>query len=309
MSPRLIRLFAPLLSFLGLSGLSGAAPGCAAPAQSPAGVEAQATPAALRPDDANLRGPLLWEVQGKSGPSYMLGTIHAGFRADELPPWVWDKLASCRTFVMETDISAVNPLEVTGMELLPEGQSLEQMLGKKDFDQLVGLVGLPATTVARLQPWVAYSAVLQRLYPTPEPLDQSLRVRAQTQGKALVFLESWKFQLRLLAQTVDLDDLRHIVDPHSEERAKLAALVGAYRDGNFAKVSALALDPADVARHPLRHVRMLDQRNRAWLATLGPALDRGRTFVAVGAGHFAGTHGLIELLRARGYIVARRVTP
>ena len=309
MSPRLIRLFAPLLSFL---GLTGPAPGCAAPAQTPAGLETQApaaAPAQVRPDDANLRGPLLWEVQGKAGPSYLLGTIHAGFRADELPPWVWDKLASCRTFVMETDISAVNPAEVTGMEILPVGQSLEQLLGKKDFDQLVELVGLPPATVARLQPWVAYSAVLQRLYPTPEPLDQSLRLRAQHQGKALVFLESWTFQLRLLAQTIDLDDLRHIIDAHSGERAKLAALIDAYRAGNFEKVSALALDPEDIARHPLRHVRMLDQRNRAWLTTLGPALDRGRTFVAVGAGHFAGTHGLIELLRARGYVVARRVTP
>jgi uncharacterized protein len=305
MSPRLLRLLAPFLSFLGLTG--AAAPGCSS--QSAAQVQGPAPVHTTRPDEAGLRGSLLWEVEGKGRPSYLFGTIHAGYRASELPPWVWDRLASCREFVMEADIDSIVPTEVASRATLPAGQSLEQMLGEKDFDELVDEVGLPAQAVARLRPWAVYSAVVQRIYPTPEPLDQALRHRAQSLGKPLVFLEDWRFQLDTLSRSIDLDDLRELLDPTGEPRHQLDAMIEAYRAGDFETVSAIALDPKEMAHHPGRHARLFDDRNRAWVDKLGPQLDRGGVFVAVGAGHFAGDHGLIELLRARGYIMTRRVHP
>ena len=54
---------------------------------------------------------------------------------------------------------------------------------------------------------------------------------------------------------------------------------------------------------------MFDDRNRAWLEKLAPDLEQGGLFLAVGAGHYAGEAGLVELLRARGFVVRRRVAP
>ena len=100
---------------------------------------AQPRPAPAPPAE---RGPFLWEVPGAAGPSYLFGTIHVGFQADrELPGWVWDRLSSCDTFVMEMDLASVDALEVARMSMLPEGQSLEAMLGPEDWQRLVDAIG------------------------------------------------------------------------------------------------------------------------------------------------------------------------
>ncbi len=287
-----------------LLGIGSAACGSAAARSAPA--PARHT---TRPDDAGLRGPMLWEVQGAHGPSYLFGTIHAGFHADrDLPAWVWDKLDGADTFIMELDPTSIPIVEMAKLGQLPEGKSLDQMLGEKDFAALVALLETSGESLKRLQPWAALLLVTQRLYPTPVPLDLALRDRAVAKGKNLVYLEDWKLQADIIAM-MDVEDLRDLLDEKGKGRVQLEALVAAYRAGDFDKLAAIGLDPEEIAKNPARNARMLDDRNRAWIGTLVPHLERGGAFVAVGALHFAGEHGLIELLRERGYVLTRVVRP
>jgi uncharacterized protein len=299
MIPRLFRI---ALAFIGLGSLA-----CGSTGSRDTGAAARRHSA--RPDDHGLRGPLLWEVQGAGGPSYLFGTIHAGFHADkELPRWVWDKLEASDTFIMELDPTTIPIVEMAKLGQLPEGKSLEEMLGPKDFAALVELLQTSADSLKRLQPWAALLLVTQRLYPTPVPLDLALRDRAVVKGKNLVYLEDWKLQAEIIAM-LDIDELRDLIDPNGAGRAQLAALVDAYRAGDFETLAAIGLDPKEIAKNPARHARLLDDRNRAWIGKLVPHLERGRTFVAVGALHFAGEQGLVELLRERGLILTRVVKP
>jgi uncharacterized protein len=299
MIPRLLR------TALALLGIGSVACGPAASRQGSAPTRRHTT----RPDDVGLRGPMLWEVQGAGGPSYLFGTIHAGFHADkELPAWVWDKLDSSDTFIMELDPSSIPIVELAKLGQLPEGTSLDQMLGAKDFEALARLLDTSGESLKRLQPWAALLLVTQRLYPTPMPLDLALRDRAVAKGKNLVYLEDWKLQADIIA-LMDVEDLRELLDEKGRGRVQLDGLVTAYRDGDFEKLSAIGLDPADIEKNPARHARLLDDRNRDWVGKLVPHLERGRAFVAVGALHFAGERGLIELLRERGYILTRVVKP
>jgi hypothetical protein len=267
---RLVRLLTPVVALFGGGPACG---GAAAPA--PASAKSASSPDA-RPDDHGLRGALLWEVQGKGGASYLFGTIHAGFQADrELPAWIWERLDACDTFIMEVDPTSVSPLQIMETGTLPKGESLEVVLGEKDWKAL---------------------------------LDEALRRRAQTGGKELVFLEDWELQTSILAMT-QADELRELLDGFGKARRQLDQMVEAYREGHFERLAELALDPDEVAKNPERHRRLFDDRNRDWIGKLVPHLDRGRAFVAVGAGHFAGDNGLIELLRERGYVLTRRVKP
>ena len=262
-----------------------------------------------RSDDVGLRGPFLWEVQGASGPSYLFGTIHAGFDADkELPAWVWDKLEASDTFIMELDPTTISVVELARLSQLPEGKSLDQMLGERDFAALVELLETSAGSLKRLQPWSAILLVVQRLYPTPLPLDLALRNRALAKGKNLVYLETWQLQAEVI-QMLGIEDLRDMIDPAGPGRAQLENLVAAYRAGDFETLAAIGLDPKEIAKNPARHARLLDDRNRDWIGKLLPHLERGRAFVAVGALHFAGEQGLVELLRERGVILTRIVKP
>jgi hypothetical protein len=300
---RAVRLLTPLVALFGGGPACG---GAAAPAPASA---RSASPQDARPDDHGLRGPLLWEVQGKGRASYLFGTIHAGFQADrELPAWIWARLDACDTFIMEADPTSVRPAQIMEAGTLPEGQSLQALLGEKDWKALLEVTGAPASSLQNLKPWLATLFVLHALYPTPVPLDEALRRRAQTGGKELVFLEDWELQTSILAMTGP-DELRELLDGSGKARLQLDQMVEAYREGHFERLAELALDPDEVAKNPERHRRLFDDRNRDWIGKLVPHLDRGRTFVAVGAGHFAGDNGLIELLRERGYVLTRRVEP
>lgn len=293
----------PGSSLAALVALAAALPACATTA--PTAARRATDPAA---DDARLRGPLLWEVAGADGPSYLFGTIHAGFRPDtELPQLVWDKLAAADGFAMEADITAVSPIELMKRAALPAGQTLDDQLGEQDWARLQVLVGsgMAAGSLKLLAPWFVYSLILQTLYPTPHPLDLALQERAAALGKQMTYLEDWQFQLGMLADLMGLDDLRDLLADDGTARAQLDTLIAAYRAGDFARLSAIVLDPVEAAAHPERMRRMFDDRNRAWLATLVPRLRRGKLFVAVGVGHFAGAAGLLALLRAEGFTVRR----
>jgi uncharacterized protein YbaP (TraB family) len=295
-------LRASLFSLLGLAAVTA----CGSAATQSAAGTATNSRVSQRPDDHGLRGPLLWEVQGRNGPSYLFGTIHAGFQADrELPAWVWDKLEACDTFVMEADIEKLDVMEMTRLASLPDGKSLSDMLEPGDWRALLDLTGLPESSLRTRQPWFAVTLVLQRLYPTPVPLDLALLQRAQKQGKEVQFLEELRFQLELVTRTTTVDDLRDLLGEDGKGRRQLAQLLAAYREGDFEEIGALTEE--SLAGHPERYDMLLSARNRDWIPKLEPHLARGRTFVAVGAGHFAGDDGLIELLRAEGFILTRRV--
>ncbi len=296
-------LRATLLSLLALAATTAC--GSAASSAAGAGAARQADP---RPDDHGLRGPFLWELQGPRAPSYLFGTLHLGFRADEeLPDWVWDKLSACDTFVMETNLSKVDVLEVTRLASLPDGQSLAEMLPADNWQELVELTGLPESALQSRQPWFASHLVFQHLYPTPVPLDLALMQRASELHKEIAFLEDWRFQLGVLARTITAKDLAQLLVPEGKGRQVMADLIAAYRTGDFERLAALSEE--ERIDDPQRHEVLLAARNRDWIPKLRPHLDRGRTFVAVGAAHFPGTDGLIELLRAEGYVLTRVVRP
>jgi uncharacterized protein YbaP (TraB family) len=298
-------LRATLLSLLGLAGATSVTACAGAAAPSAAAPSVRADP---RPDDQGLRGPFLWEVQGARSSSYLFGTIHAGFEAEsELPAWVWDKLGACDTFVMEADLGTVDAAELGRMASLPEGQSLSSMMGRSDWKELVELTGMPESTLRAHQPWFAVTLVLQRLYPTPVPLDLALLRRADEMGKEIAFLEDVRRQIDVLARTVTVDDLRELIRPEGRGRRLTSELLAAYRAGDLDKVAGVV--GQELAENPKGYELLYSSRNRDWMPRLKGHLERGRTFVAVGAAHFPGEGGLIELLRSEGYVLHRVVKP
>jgi hypothetical protein len=193
------------------------------------------------------------------------------------------------------------------MASLPEGESLAAMVGPDEWRELVELTGLPESTLRGHRPWFAATLVLQRLHPTPVPLDLALLRRADRLGKEIAFLEDVKLQIDVLARTITVQDLRELLAPDGKGRRQAAALLAAYRAGDLEKMASVV--EGELAQNPKGYELLYSSRNRDWVPKLRHHLTRGRAFVAVGAAHFPGSDGLIELLRSEGYVLSRVVAP
>ena len=78
-------------------------------------------------------------------------------------------------------------------------------------------------------------------------------------------------------------------DPEVLKTAQLE-MIKQYRAGNAEALSA-------------EGITMTQERNEIWLPVLSESLSKQNTFIAVGAGHLFGPHGLVELLRNSGFNV------
>jgi uncharacterized protein len=266
---------------------------------------ADAAPAAPRAPSTHK--PLLWEVaNGHGGKSYLLGTMHLGFDYEDLPALVWDRFAESSRLVLELDLRNPDRAVAEKYAMLPPGQSLRAMLGERTWLLLKEAAGdIQEEYLDRMSAWSAMQMVLARLYPTVLPLDLAMLREAEKQKKELVFLETLEFQLAMAAEVTDTKSVAELVDDSSEARGLLSRLVTAYNAGDVAEVERAALDPANYSDRPELMERVIFARNRDWIPKLLPMLDQGGTFVAVGAAHLIGPHGLLKAFEAKGYKVTR----
>ena len=275
--------------------------GCSTPATAPKASTAPAARSALE------SGPFLWRVERGKAVSYVFGTIHAGVKLDELSNVVTDKLSLCDTLVVEADASKAGA--AFDKTMLPPEQSLRAMLGEKYWASLVTQMGdeVSQESLDRFRPWVV-SVMLtigDLLDDGSTSLDEEIVQHAKAAEKTIVYLETVDQQFDILNRVMGIDELKETLDDVPGSRHELRSMIRAYRMGNLLALAGLMLDPQEMAENPERLEILLFARNRAWMSSLTPLLDRGNLFVAVGAGHYIGDDGLLVLLERAGYQVQR----
>ena len=259
------------------------------------------------PAPAYAAEPLLWEVRtpDAAGHAWIYGTLHTG-GATYVPQAAWDALAQSTTFVMETDIDHIDQNDVVARALLPDGQSLDKMMSPQSWTRLVAAFQgkLSEAQLRRFKPWFVSVVLAQSFLPGGEATDQALKGRAIEQGATLTYLETWQEQLDALEAGTDVASLELMLADLAKARQELDQLVEAYRAGDVDAIVRITTDPAS-GMSPAALDRLLYARNRSWVPKIEALVAGGGAFIAVGAGHIPGPGGLLELLAARGYKVAR----
>ena len=253
--------------------------------------------------------PFLWRIERGEAVSYAFGTIHTGVALADVSPVVSSTLDRCDTLVVEADSNDVGGAEGEDLVRLPPDQSLRSMLGEPYWAKLVEALGhqRPPEMLDRYRPWlISIMITLGEYLDSQAPsLDDELVRRARAADKTMVYLERPIDQAAMLNQILDIDALKETLDDVATARQGLTELIRAYLAGDFETLSALVIDPEEMAEDPETLDALLFARNRAWMTILVPLLQRGNVFIAVGAGHFAGDDGLLGLLRRAGYSVHR----
>ena len=137
-------------------------------------------------------------------------------------------------------------------------------------------------------------------------LDAAVQTRAAAAGKAAHSLETVEFQARLLfgyPLNQQAADLLEFCKADGKVVELIGQLVSAYKQQDLDKILRIMEAPEMGGSSPQEMERTIYARNRNWVKTLVPAMQRGSVLVAVGAGHLPSSQGLIALLRDAGFTV------
>lgn len=304
-------MFAPLGNLRCLSAAFALACGvpvsAAEPDTPPAPVEA---PAAA--------GPALWRVADEDTTIYLFGTIHA------LPPgteWfnqpIATALGAADTLVTELPADAMRGTAtsqfIAERALLPPGKTLRELLDPEQlasYEAALATVNLPPNYFDAFEPWfaginLALIPLLAQGYDPSSGVELTIFARAP-EGIGFEALETIETQVDMfdsMPQPMQIAFLVSTTDGVESIKPTMDALVREWLEGD-----ADAVADQTNAGFTDREMseRLLFARNRAWAVWVAGRLAKpGTVFVAVGAGHLAGSGSVQDYLTARGIEVAR----
>jgi len=261
---------------------------------------------------------LLWKVEASGAPpSFLFGTIHINDkRVTNLPQAVRMSLESSNSFTMEVELDPNALLELATRMLYDDGRNLESVIGAPLYKRVgaasAGL-GIPGELLRQFKPWAIALMLVVPQQTTGEVLDFKLYGIALKMKKVVYQLETVDEQVETLDGLSDSDQLamlREALDNHGRMPEITKRLVEAYLRRDLAEMSRIN-DESDENALEYRAVnrrltqRLLDERNLRMVNRMQPQLEAGGAFIAVGALHLYGEHGLLSLLSKRGYQIER----
>jgi hypothetical protein len=248
--------------------------------------------------------PFLWQVDGPTGPSYLLGTYHIGVATDEaFPPSTWDKLQTCDAVIFEMDTKS---LDAFGVGMQPEGKKLSDELTQDQWAAVLDTLKIEPEDAGDLEGiklWLLYSSILHELVDETKPIDTDVEERARAAGTRVVFLENVKEQEKLLERHQTADKLMALIGDLDAARAAMAEEMVVYKAGDEDRFVELTLGAEEYGDAFLEEV--VYDRNEAWIPALEAEMKTGCMFLVVGASHLVGDRSVVDLLRAKGYSVTR----
>jgi uncharacterized protein YbaP (TraB family) len=274
-------------------------------------------PAASRASGRFDRG-LLWRVSSKkAAPSHVYGTIHISDpRLAELPPPVRKAFDAARALMLEFVPDGYARQRFLEAAVFLDGQTLEDKIGKEDFERAyrhLAAIGLQREFVNKLKPWGVLLNLQNPKGAQGSPLDSQLLELALARRMPLSQIEGVEEQIFTFDE-FPMDSqialLKHSLGHTSELIALGERTLDAYLAGDLARISKLRDEFA--ARHPeiashqaIMTKRIVHDRNVVMAFRMQRELRRGNVFIAVGALHLYGPHGVLARLEADGYRAAR----
>lgn len=274
---------------------------------------------------------LLWKVCGKNlaKESYIFGTHHLA------PVSMVDSVCGLREAIGRADAVA-GEVEMGFMDdseaiqsiaafyVAPADSMLSSVLNPAQVDSLNMVLGKysagmltaeamnsmkPAAVGNQLALFVAMEAMgpdAARSLMGGEQLDGYIQSEATRLGKLVLAFETVEDQMQVLLGnpiSEQAEELMHAVAEILDGTAmtQTRELTEAYLSQNLEAVAKVMFDSENMDEE--ERTRLLDNRNQAWISKLLEWMPKHSVLVAVGAGHLPGPGGLIERLKAAGFVV------
>jgi uncharacterized protein YbaP (TraB family) len=254
---------------------------------------------------------LLWKVTTGKGPvNYIFGTIHSDDpRVMQLPPKVRQALADSERLMLEIVLTpeAMNAMMQAMMRW--DQSTLKQDLPEPLYKEAVEALKARGVQPAWAERFTVWAAAVTLMMPKNQSgliLDGMLQAQAEQQQKPVLGLETVDSQMDIFAKLPkesQLQLLRIAVGGAQKVDELYEQLIQAYLREDLAAIiemSKLYENEDRAFMQPFMRT-LLDQRNTTMVQAMRKQLERGRTFVAVGALHLPGEAGIMQLLQQAGY--------
>lgn len=248
----------------------------------------------------------LWKISGKGikTASYLYGTNHVECNPEFSPKALKALEASSMVIFESNDNISQDELQKYLLQLVVMDKTIQSNLSDAEFKKLdektTDLLQIPAANLNNLKPWLV-SLMLS--------FTNKCKVSG-TETAIKKIIADKKITTASLEKTDVLNDFILLMDKvsYEEQIAGLKAEIAktekteAVEERDINKLANSVYDNKSAFGKEFAEV-LLIKRNKAWLPTIEKNIIQKSNFIAVGAAHLGGEHGLITLLRKKGYTV------
>ncbi|KZN64101.1 TraB/GumN family protein [Pseudoalteromonas luteoviolacea] len=265
--------------------------------------------------------PALWSVEKNGVTSYLFGTVHVGDASmNGLPQKVKSAINRSKYTVVELDMSTLSPLDMqrklASFVASTKVKPLQEALSPPVYNQLKSYFAKRGINIElfRGQPvWMVMLTIIQLEYQKAGyseafGIDKQVIAHAKQLNKPIKPLETFEQQLAMFSNIAQMGDemMGQTLSQMEDAKTFIHDMISAWKTGDEARLNSyyhLSFDETKYAQ--LAEQILLIERNHAWIESLAPAMTKEPHFIAVGALHLPLEHGLITLLKARGFTVKR----
>ncbi|UAC49537.1 TraB/GumN family protein [Bacillus aquiflavi] len=266
-------------------------------------------------------GPF-WKITHNDNVVYMLGSIHVA--TEDFYP-LHEKIETAfdqSTYLaVEADIFNMNQLqmqkELEEKAKYADGKTLQADLPADLYSQLKSELqeyGINISMLNEYETWYI-SMVLEGLQAQKLGYDSELGIdyhflKKEKDDKEIIELEGVTFQLDLFDQ-LSPEIQKKLIEVYFAEKKtakeNIEKLVTAWKSGNAEQLSQVLLESEDDSEEYKQFNEVfMDQRNKDMAVKIEEFLnseEKGTYFVIVGAAHFVGENGIVNILQNKGFTV------
>jgi uncharacterized protein YbaP (TraB family) len=274
---------------------------------------------ALAAPGPHVARPAMWKLADADTTIYLFGSFHLLPSGEQWRTAAFEKaLAGSDTLVLEVaNLDDTSALIASLMKVAfsPNLPPLAERVPAEKRDALKAMIadsGIPTASLDKMETWAAAllltGVTYKRLGLDPNAgVEHSLMAPWRETGKPLEGLETIDQQLGYfdhLSEDAQRKFLVGLLESPEKGRAEFAGMLNAWETGDVAGIARTFDDETQMSAE-LRET-LMKRRNARWSEWLKARLDRpGTVFVAVGAGHLAGSDSVLRLLAAKGLKVTR----
>ncbi len=291
-------------------------PSALAQEAAPAPAAATPAPVAVEITDAD---PALWVVRDADTTIYLFGTVHV------LKPgltWFDEAVKAAFDASDELKIEVELPEDTSGLAAAfgaagtyPAGTTLTSRLSEEQravYAAALQRLSIPPTALDAYEPWLVTLQLSLGVYTAMgfapgSGAEAVLTAAANAANKPVSAFETAEQQLGFLDSTPESEQIAGLLaffEKTDEMRQFIDRLVGSWAEGRPDVTGSIV--NAEMTQSPETLRILFTDRNRRWADSIAARMDQpGTVFVAVGAGHLAGTGSVRDFLAERGLTVER----